>query len=109
MILKKIFFLLSLLVSPKVFSGGDSGLPHSLIPPNDLLVGRIEVFAEAANDFETFRVEMETYYSLNVNQKQLLLITVDHYKQLVCSYCNYLEEQSNPAIKQIQNGSKQKI
>jgi hypothetical protein len=106
--MKKIFLLLSLLVSPKVFSGG--GLCHPQFQPSgDLLVARIEIYAEEANDFETFKVDLETYYSLNINQKNAILIVADRYKNLVCSYCNILEEQDNPAIKQIQNGPKQKI
>lgn len=110
MIIKKFLFLLSLLVSPKVFSGGGSGLPPSLPPSQDVLVARIEIYAESVNDYETFRVELETYYSLNVTQKDAVLIVADKYRSLVCSYCNYLEQQeSNPAIKQIKDVPKQKI
>lgn len=103
MIFKKYLFLLSLLVSPKVFSGGDSGLPQSFLPPNDMLVGRIEVYAEALNDYETFRVETETYYTLNVNQQQLVFIVFDKYHNLASAYCKYLETNNNqdPRIQQI--------
>lgn len=103
MIFKKFLFLLSLLVSPKVFSGGDSGLPHSLTPPDDILIGRIEVYAEALNEYETYRIETETYYTLNVNQQQLVLIVLDKYQPLVSAYCKYLETNNNqdPRIQQI--------
>lgn len=112
--MKKIFLLLSLLVSPRVFlEGGQNPPPFSPLS-EDVLIGTISVYANGEDDYETFYVTVESFYSLNVPPQGIVLITADAYKELVCNYCRTLPGEDKmqvitPAELNQQNNGKRKI
>jgi hypothetical protein len=111
--MKKIFLLLSLLVSPRVFlEGGQNPPPFSPVS-DDILIGTIHVYANGADDYETFYVTVESFYSLNIPPQGVVLMVADTYKELVCNYCRTAAEDGmqiiSPADLNQTNNGKRKI